>query len=94
MAGKMERQWQRQRADRTGQSTGQGQGMGLGSGNGRAGQRSRFWGFGKAYRIRAQQGKLGGTGGVSYTVGGAAAPPTLGSALETFCVVTHSFASF
>lgn len=38
--------------------------MGLCSGNGREGQRSRFWGFGKAYRIRAQQGKLGGNNGL------------------------------
>ena len=34
------------------------------------------------------------TGGVSYTVGGAAAPPTLSSAPPTFRVVTSSFVSF
>lgn len=30
-------------------------------------------------------------GGVSYTVGGEAAPPTLGSATPIFCVATQSF---
>ena len=48
-------------------------------------------------RVSAQRSSVAvpeTTGGVSYTVGVAAAPPTLSSAPPTFCVATPSFERF